>query len=274
MSEMGFSRRVAVIAAMFVVVAVALLSVAPIPQDPAYHLFADKRPFLGIPNIADVSSNLGFALVGALGLWSVLGPGRREIFGAPADAWPYTTFFAGVGLVSLGSAYYHATPDNAHLFWDRLPMTVAFMALFYAILADRIDGVAARFGWRLPALVVAGIASLLYWDWTESRGRGDLRFYAMVQFYPMVALPVICWLFPKARYTGGGYLIRVIVWYAAAKILEHFDARIFDLLGGMVSGHSLKHLASAVATFLVWRMIVDSPRRTGSEAGISDSANE
>ncbi|MBT4608495.1 MAG: hypothetical protein HOC05_00550 [Gemmatimonadetes bacterium] len=143
-----------------------------------------------------------------------------------------------------------------HLFWDRLPMTIAFMALFYAILADRVGGIAERYRWLLPLLVAAGFASLLYWDWTESLGRGDLRFYALVQFYPMLALPVICWLFSKARYTGGGYLIWVIFWYAAAKGLEHFDGEVFALLGHTVSGHSLKHLASAMATFMLWRMVV------------------
>ena len=261
MNHLSFTHRLGILVAMFVLSVGAVLFVAPIPQDPAYHLLADTRPFLGIANFGDVTSNLGFAVVGLLGLWSVMGPGRDELFDAKADAWPYQTFFAGVFLVSVGSAYYHAAPDNAHLFWDRLPMTVAFMALFYAILADRVDGVAEKFGWLLPVLVAAGLASLLFWDWTEGRGHGDLRFYGLVQFYPMAALPVICWLFPKARYTGGGYLIWVIFWYAVAKALEYFDHEIFDLLGHNVSGHSLKHMASAVATFMLWRMLVNSRHR-------------
>ena len=39
-------------------------------------------------------------------------------------------YFSGVALVALGSAYYHEDPENETLFWDRLPMTIAFMALF------------------------------------------------------------------------------------------------------------------------------------------------
>ena len=265
MSPLSFTQRVAILVAMFVLSLAAVLFVAPIPQDPAYHLFADTRPFLGIANFGDVTSNLGFALVGVLGIWSVTGPRGRALFDAEADAWPYRTFFAGIFLVSLGSAYYHAAPDNARLFWDRLPMTVAFMALFYAILADRIAGVAERFGWLLALLVAAGLASLIYWHWTEVRGHGDLRFYGLVQFYPMAALPVICWLFPKARYTGGGYLIWAISWYAAAKALEYFDRQIFDLLGHMASGHSLKHAAAALAAFMLWRMLVN--RRSSSAVG-------
>ena len=101
-----------------------------------------------------------------------------------------------------------------------------------------------------------GIASLIYWHWSEALGRGDLRFYAFVQFYPMIALPVICWLFPEHRYTAGRYLVWVVLWYGLSKVLEHFDSEIFGLLGYTVSGHSLKHLAAAVATFVVLRMLL------------------
>ena len=41
---------------------------SPIPQDPAYHGFADRRTLFGIPNFWNVFSNLPFVLVGAFGL--------------------------------------------------------------------------------------------------------------------------------------------------------------------------------------------------------------
>jgi len=255
MKSLSHRHRILILVGLFAGSLGAVFLVDPIPQDPLYHLFADTRSCLGLANFGDVTSNIGFAAIGLLGLWSIAGQPRRIVFEDQADAWPYLVFFIGVGMLSIGSAYYHAAPDNARLFWDRLPMTVAFMALFSAIIADRVDKrTCVRL--LLPALILLGALSLFYWDWTEARGQGDLRFYALVQFYPMLALPVICWLFPKARYTGGGYLIWVIVWYAIAKVLEHFDTQVFDLLGNTISGHSLKHLASAVATFMVWRMIV------------------
>ena len=40
----------------------------PVPQDPAYHDFADERGFLGVPNFLDVFSNLAFAVVGIVAL--------------------------------------------------------------------------------------------------------------------------------------------------------------------------------------------------------------
>ncbi|NQV85304.1 MAG: ceramidase domain-containing protein [Rhodospirillales bacterium] len=241
-----------------------LLFIPPIPQDPAYHLFADTQAHLGVANFVNVTSNAGFAIVGILGLATIFGREGRSIFDQPLDAWPYIIFFFGILLVGAGSAYYHAGPDSARLLWDRLPMTVGFMSLFAAFIADRING---RVGitFLLPALIVVGILSLAYWQWTEAQGRGDLRFYGLVQFYPMVALPMMCWLFPRSRYTSGKFLAWVIGWYGAAKVLEYFDAEVFELLGNTISGHSLKHLLSAVATYMVLRMLVQSKARIAEQ---------
>ncbi|NNE23348.1 MAG: alkaline phytoceramidase, partial [Rhizobiales bacterium] len=164
-------------------------------------------------------------------------------------------------------AYYHLAPGNERLVWDRLPMTIAFMALFAAFIADRID---RRIGiyWLLPLFVAAGIASVAYWAWTEALGRGDLRWYVIVQFYPIVALPIICWLFPGGRHTTGRHLAWLIAWYAVAKLLEHFDAVVLTLLGGTISGHTLKHLASGAAALVVIRMLA-SKDQTGAASRAS-----
>jgi len=235
-----------------------LFVLEPIPQHPAYHLFADTRAFFGIPNFNDVASNIGFALVGTLGLFALTGGRGRGVFGRPPDARPYLVFFAGVALVALGSAYYHWAPSNERLLWDRLPMSVAFMALCSAVAADRIDAKAGN-GWLLALLVALGLTSLLYWHWSESLGRGDLRFYGFVQFYPVVVLPLVLWLFPEHRYILGRYLAWVVAWYGLSKLFEHFDGEVFALLGGTISGHTLKHLAAAVATYVVLRMLL-APR--------------
>lgn len=255
MAELPFRLRIAVLIGLLVVGLAGLLFLDPIPQDPAYHRFADTRWFLGIPNFNDVVSNAGFAVVGILAGVVLSGRTRGEIFARRSDARPYAVFFAGVALVAVGSAYYHWAPSNDRLLWDRLPMSVAFMAFCSAIVADRVH---ARAGntWLLVLLTALGVLSLVYWNWTESLGRGDLRFYGFIQFYPMVALPVVCWLFSEHRYTTGRYLVWVIVWYGLSKVLEHFDGEIFDLLGHTVSGHTLKHLAAAVATFVVLHMLL------------------
>jgi len=255
MATRSFWQRIAILIGLLVAGLLVLLALNPIPQDPAYHLFADSRPLFGIPNFANVVSNAGFALVGLLGVMVVAGRRGQGIFAQRADARPYLVFFIGVGLVSVGSAYYHWAPSNERLLWDRLPMSIAFMAFCSAIIADRID---ARAGntWLLPVLIAAGIASLVYWHWTESLGRGDLRFYGFVQFYPLVVVPIVCWLFPRYRRTAGRYIAWVIGWYGLSKLLEHYDGEIFDILGHTVSGHTLKHLAATVATFVALQMLL------------------
>ena len=63
--------------------------------------------------------------------------------------------------VTVGSAYYHAWPSDATLSWDRLPMTVAFMALFATLIGDRMS---ARDGpLLLIPLIAFGVTSILYW---------------------------------------------------------------------------------------------------------------
>lgn len=113
--------------------------VDPIAQPASYHEFAATGPVWAIKNFGNVISNAGFLVFGALGLWAVTGARGREIFGDSGERWPYVVFFAGATLTAFGSAYYHFAPDDWGLLWDRLPMTVAFMALFAAFFADRID---------------------------------------------------------------------------------------------------------------------------------------
>ncbi len=252
---LSFAQRVSILIGLAVVGLIGLLLLDPIPQDPSYHLFADTRTLLGIPNFNDVFSNVGFAIVGVLGVQAVMGTRGLLIFSQRPEARPYIVFFIGVGLVSLGSAYYHWAPSNERLLWDRLPMSIAFMAFISAIVADRIDNHAGN-TWLLPVLVVLGFLSVIYWHWTESMGRGDLRFYGLVQFYPMVAMPLAIGLFPEHRYTAGRYILWVLGWYAICKVFEHFDGEVFALLGYTVSGHTLKHYTAAIATYVVLRMLL------------------
>jgi len=251
------AHRIQLLAALLAVSVVIAFLVGPVAQDPAYHDFADSRAWLGIPNFANVASCAGFLVVGVAGL-IVLSSRRKQLFQRRADARPYLAFFTAVALVALGSGYYHWAPSNASLLWDRLPIACAFMAISAALVADRIDARAGN-GWLLAVLLALGPASLLYWDWTESLGRGDLRFYGLVQFLPMLALPIIVWAYQEHRYTVTRYITWVFAWYAIAKLVEYFDRGVFELTANLVSGHTLKHLAAAVAAWLVLRMLCARP---------------
>jgi hypothetical protein len=230
----------------------AALLARPIPQDPAYHRLADGRAWLGVPNALNVLSNAAFVLVGALGLRRVLRAGSSgAAFREPRERWPYVVFFGGLLLTGFGSAYYHWAPGNERLAWDRLPLAITVMGLLDATIAERIG---VRPALRLLApLVALAAASVGYWHLTELRGEGDLRPYALVQFYPIVAVPLMLWLLPS-RYTRGGDLLAAAATYALAKLPELGDAWIFSLTH-VVSGHTLKHLLAALAGYWVLHML-------------------
>ncbi len=234
----------------------AALLIDPIPQDPNYHNFADQRVFFDIPHFGDVITNIGFMLAGSIGLAWLLVPGRlKSAFAADRERRAWIVFFLGIMLTGLGSSWYHLQPDNARLFWDRLPMTLMFMALVSIMVSERID---ARVGTALLGpLVLAGLSSVAWWDYTEQQGRGDLRWYGLVQFYPMVASVLMLLLF-RSRYTRDYLYWAALCAYAAAKIAEHFDVEMYHL-SGWLSGHSLKHVLAAAG---VWALLIMLRRRS------------
>jgi hypothetical protein len=251
--------RHAVLVLAATIAGIVILGGSPSPQDPAYHLMADERPLFGIPNCLNVLSNLPFAFVSLLGLATVFRreTGRVPLFRDPWERWPYAVLFAGIGLTSVGSAYYHLSPDNARLVWDRLPMTLGFMGLLTAVLTERVG---LRTGQLLLGpLLLLGAGSVAYWYWSEVQGQGDLRLYVLVQNGSLLLVLLLLLLYP-ARYPGTGYLVVGLGAYAVAKWLEAADQRIFAL-GQIVSGHTLKHLVAAGAVTCLLGMLRIRVRR-------------
>lgn len=238
------NRRPAVI----FLVCLALLSLAglmmfhPIPQDPAYHNFADKRGYFGLPNFWNVISNLPFLIFGTMGFIFCF---TKRKTGAYIS---WTVFFLGTAMVCFGSGYYHWNPDNATLIWDRLPMTIAFMALFVAVVSEQMNEKTEIF-LLFPALIL-GAGSIVWWVHT-----GDLRFYAWVQFAPLLILPFILILFP-AHYSHRFYLFFALGFYILAKVAEFYDHAIFSLTAGSISGHSIKHILASLAPFCIYLMLL------------------
>jgi hypothetical protein len=239
--------------------------VPAMPQPLAYHDFADHREMLGVGNFLDVTSNIAFALAGAAGLAVTLG--RRGRFQFDAERWPYGVFFLGVLLTAAGSAYYHLAPDNETLFWDRLPMTIAFMALVSSQIVDRIS-VRAGLVLLLP-MVLLGVASVAYWRATERAGAGNVMPYGILQGYSMAIVLLMAILTPS-RYSNGHYLYWVFGWYALSKLLETFDGEVLGL-GHLVSGHTLKHVAAAIAPAVICLMLVRRRALTPAGSGFRDA---
>jgi hypothetical protein len=231
-------------------VLLAVLLAPRVAQPLSYHQFADTRRWLSIPNFGDVASNLPFAIFGALGLVFLTSKSNAHSFLDPRERWPYLFLFLGMLLTAFGSGYYHLMPNNTRLVWDRLPMTIAFMSLISAMIAERID-VTLGIRLLLPLLAI-GIFSVAQWHFSEQRGAGDLRLYAGVQVYAVAALLLLLLLPP--RYTHNSDLVWVGVFYLLAKALEAGDRPIFAA-GSIVSGHTLKHLAAGASGYFILRML-------------------
>ena len=238
-------------AVLIVVVGTAVggvFSLPPIPQDVAYHAFADGRTMAGIPNALNVLSNIPFLMAGWFGLTGLRAQAARM---DPWQTGAYTALFGGTALTGFGSAYYHLAPDNARLVWDRLPMTIGFMGLLTAMIGERVSGRVAR--WLFVPLLALGAFSVAFWAWTEGRGAGDLRLYGLVQFG---SLAVVLLLLAVCRVvqSGTSYLLAGLGAYGVAKGFEALDAQMYAL-GQLVSGHTLKHVAAAVGLGFLAAMV-------------------
>jgi hypothetical protein len=243
-------RKLLWIVAVAIAAVLGAFALDPVPQDPAYHAFADARKLAGVANAWNVLTNLPFLAVGAWG-FAVLRLVPDELRAH------YRVLCVGVIFVAFGSAYYHLEPSTWTLVWDRLPMTVAFMALFSAVIADRISWLVGR-GLLWPS-VALGIASIAWWIHSELAGAGDLRAYGVVQFLPMLLIPLLL-LLRQGQWLRAPWLWAGLAAYLGAKLAEHFDSVIFMGMG-WASGHSLKHLLAALASWWVLLAFQRSPAR-------------
>jgi len=239
--KIGFGLMVSVGITLILV----LVNQDAIPQDPRYHHFSDIQPFLSIPNLLNVISNLPFLFVGLLGLYKLIV--KNQLCIDTQNRYAYLALFSGIALVALGSGYYHLWPDNQTLVWDRLPMTIAFMGLISIVVSEFISVKAGKM--LLLPLLILGLSSVGYWHVTEINGAGDLRFYVMVQFFPMLAIPIILLTFKSVFSDVSSYWWLMFA-YFMAKILEHFDTQIHDFLV-VISGHSLKHISAAIGLYIL-----------------------
>lgn len=252
MPRITHGARLGILIAVGTGFGLAALLLPPLAQPLSYHDFADKRVLFGIPHALDVATNLPFLVVGLAGLAFLLGsPHVKTAFAANSEKWPFILFFLAVTLTSAGSAYYHLAPDNARLVWDRLPMSVGFMALLCALIAERVS-LSAGLRLLLP-LAALGLTSVGYWRWSTLAGSENLLPYLAVQFGTAALVLLIAALFPSP-YTRERDVYWVAALYFAAKVAECLDAGLFAL-GGILSGHSLKHLLAAGAAYRLLRML-------------------
>jgi hypothetical protein len=232
---------------VFSVLAVLLLilfAIGPIPQATGYHDLADQRRVLGIPHFWNVASNLPFLVVGLMGLHLL----QRKRAGDATAAW--ATLYGGTVLVAFGSTWYHYDPNSTSLIWDRIPIGIAFMGFFAALLIEHLDGGARQVACRAVVPLVVSSAMAVWWWHTT----GDLSLWVWIQAAPILAVVLVLALLP-GRYTHRRYLAYALACYGVAKLLEVADVEIMQWTGGLMSGHAAKHLAAAAGVWCFYVML-------------------
>jgi hypothetical protein len=256
-------------AAITALAALAMVLYGPIPQLANYHDFADRRTLLGIPNAADVLSNLAFAVVG---LWGLLRAWRarpvsddgsdpfseiHEKSVRPAGRFGYGLFVVSLLLTAVGSAFYHLAPDNARLIWDRVPIALACAGLLAAVRAESLGRDHRR---TTGLLAVAAVLSVIWWRVSEQAGIEDLRPYLLLQALPLVLVPIWQWLYGASRERRLAFGVAILL-YIAAKVAELNDHAVYGTLV-IISGHTIKHVLAAAASALAVCSIAATPNYT------------
>jgi len=221
-----------------------------IAQPAHYNEFADQSAAFGIPHMADVFSNAGFALVAIWG-WLTLRPRRASDH--LRAGWPgYRLFLIGLFLTAFGSAFYHLAPDNGRLIWDRLPIALVCAGLFAGVRGDIRGGSKSEID--VIVLALYAVASVAWWAITDRNGAGDLRPYLLLQGLALILIPL--WqAIHRCPRTDRIAFATAMVLYIFAKVTEVLDHEIASAFG-FVTGHTLKHLIATAATAaVVWGLI-------------------
>ena len=241
--EVVINPRILLLLLSTVTTILVVILVPTVPQDQGYHKFADQRNISGIPHFWNIVTNSPFIVLGITGFFKIQ---KQDLTGVLPELFrAYLTFFLGLVLTGLASGYYHLDPSNSTLVGDRMAITITFMSFFVLIFAESISPkTASRL---LVPLLFLGMSSVVYWNITEKLGTGDLRFYALVQFLPMLLIPLML-LFYGSLLSGRRWILAIILVYGVAKIIEMYDHQIYELIG--FSGHSLKHLIASFGAYL------------------------
>lgn len=235
MRRLGTYATLVTLAAAAAIVALA----PPVQRGPAFHVYADRRGWLGIANAADVLSNLPFVIAGLAGLlrWR------------PGTPWMAAPSFAGFVAIGLGSGGYHLHPGDASISFDFLPIVLTLSWIAGMVIADRHD---RRLGLAVAvAGTVASAASVAVWYFGGGTAGGDLRFYVGLQAALVVVVALAALLPAPRSVVNRSWILAGVGGFLVARAMSSSDQCLYDAVG--VSGHTLKHLALGAASACVVR---------------------
>jgi len=237
------SRRCALVifAAMGLALLAGMLAWGPIGVDARHHRYADGRAWLGVPNASNVLASLLLSIAGAWG-W----------LATRASRWPtemrqaWMSFHVCAAAAGLLTGVYHLAPTDLSYLLAHVVASGAFTLLAAGVLAERVH---ARFGSAraLTAVVLVVLAAASLVGVNAARNHGvDLRPLALLEALPLLLIPSGVLSLPGIQTRHSDWMLLLLA-YAAAKLFDLADAKVFSLTG-WVGGHALMHLTLAVMT--------------------------
>ena len=210
-----------------------------ISQNQNYHNFVDQRTFFRIKNASNTLSNLAFIVVG---LWGLINFYKNKYIKiSNSFSVLLNLFFITIILTGLGSSYYHLSPNDFTLVFDRLALSLVFAVILAMLASIRIS---ERSGFHtLAELIILAPLSVLLWNYN-----GNLTPYAVLQFGGIIII-VLTLLLTKAQKQSPCFTSLIIL-YGFAKVAEFYDVEIFNLSQNLISGHTLKHLIASIAVLV------------------------
>lgn len=238
---LGRRCTLVLLAAMAAALVTGLLAWGPVPLG-AFDQHADRRPWLGLPNAFNVLASLPLLAVACWGLQVTRNSGWPRPL---RRAW--TAFHACAAGAAVLGALYHLNPGLVT--W--LPATTAMCAGFAMLAAGAL---AERVHERLAspaALATVGCAVLLAALTVGINGARDVRPFLLIEALPVLLLPAGALSLPGAHTRSGDWIV-MLAGYAAAKLADLSDARLYAATG-WISGHALMHLLlTAVTAWLAY----------------------
>ena len=187
----------------------------PFPQ--GYHNFVDKRTIGGIPNFMNIVSNLAIALPA----FYLMKKQKKISF-----------LSINILLLAITSALYHVNPNDNTIFLDMLFV----MSINTVVLSYFVNKQVGNF------IFILGILSVFYWKKYD-----DLRFYEFLK----IAIPVYAIFMLYKNPKVSNYIFPVIILTILIRVSEYNDKEIYKLTGGVISGHTLKHILAALDIYLI-----------------------
>lgn len=205
-----------------------------------YHEFVDVRNLFKVNNFFDTVSNVGFLIVGIIFIKEISIKSNKDI----------NLMMVAVGsiLVFFGSSYYHLLPDDSRLFWDRLPISMVFSGILsYSLHANNLINKQWEKIFNVYYFLFS-IGSVVFWNIGVLNNQNWLGPYVFIQFGGMLTLIYIILTGKNKEFNKK--IIAVLAWYVLAKLCEHLDGFIYEITENLISGHTLKHIFSAVALYI------------------------